>query len=197
MRDLQKQHGRSAAAVAVGVAVLLALPLLGGCSQTRQALGLTKQAPDEFQVVARAPLSLPPDYNLLPPAPGAPRPQEGTASDQAKTAVFGYQPAGALADAPAGSSQGEAALLQSAGATGVDPNIRLLVDRETSSLIEQDKKFIDNLIFWREPTPPGEVIDPVAEQQRLQENAALGKPATEGETPIIERRERGILEGIF
>jgi hypothetical protein len=191
------QHGRSAgAAIAVGVAVLLALSL-AGCSQTRQALGLTKQAPDEFQVVARAPLSLPPDYNLRPPAPGAPRPQEGTASDQAKTAVFGYQAGGALGDAPAGSSQGEAALLQSAGATGIDPNIRLLVDQETSSLIEQDKKFIDDLIFWRDPEPPGEVIDPVAEQQRLQENAALGNPVTEGETPIIERRERGLLEGIF
>jgi hypothetical protein len=190
------RHGRPAgAAIAVGVAVLLTLSL-GGCSQTRQALGLTKQAPDEFQVVARAPLSLPPDYNLRPPAPGAPRPQEGTASDQAKTAVFGYQPGGAL-DAPAGSSQGEVALLQSAGATGIDPNIRLLVDQETSSLIEQDQKVIDDLIFWRDPEPPGEVIDPVAEQQRLQENAALGNPVTEGETPIIERRERGLLEGIF
>jgi hypothetical protein len=191
------RHGRPAgAAIAAGVAVLLTLSL-GGCSQTRQALGLTKQAPDEFQVVARAPLSLPPDYNLRPPAPGAPRPQEGTASDQAKTAVFGYQAGGALSDAPAGSSQGEAALLQSAGATGIDPNIRLLVDQETSSLIEQDQKFIDDLIFWRDPEPPGEVIDPVAEQQRLQENAALGNPVTEGDTPIIERRERGLLEGIF
>ena len=110
--------------------------------------------------------------------------------------MFGnYQTASA--DIPAGSSQGEAALLQSAGATGIDPNIRTLVNQETSTLIEQDQKFIDNLIFWRDPTPPGEVIDPTAEQQRLQENAALGQPATEGETPTIERRERGLLEGIF
>lgn len=173
-----------------------ALVALGGCTQTRQALGLDKQAPDEFQVVARAPLSLPPDYTLRPPAPGTPRPQEGTARDQAETAVFGsYQTAST--DIPPGSSQGEAALLQSAGATGIDPNIRQVVDRETSALIEQDQRFIDNLIFWRDPTPPGEVIDPTAEQQRLQENAALGQPATEGETPTIERRERGLLEGIF
>ncbi len=181
------------AALALGAVVAL-----GGCTQTRQALGLTKQSPDEFQVVARAPLSLPPDYTLRPPQPGAPRPQEGTTRDQAETALFGtYQAGGAIGDTPPGSSQGEVALLQSAGATGIDPNIRLLVDNETNQLIEQDQKFIDNLIFWRDASPYGEVVDPVAEQQRLQENAALGKPVTEGDTPIIERKQRGLLEGIF
>lgn len=89
------------------------------------------------------------------------------------------------------------ALLQSAAPGGIDPNIRQLVDSETSALIAEDQKFIDSLIFWRDPAPPGEVIDPVAEQQRLQENAALGRPVNEGDTPIIERRERGLLEGIF
>ena len=181
-----------------GAALMLgAVIALGGCTETRQALGLNKQAPDEFQVVARAPLSLPPDYSLRAHAPGMPRPQEGTARDQAETAVFGSYQTASAADAPAGSSQGEVALLQSAGATGIDPNIRQLVNQETSSLVEQDEKFIDSLIFWRDPEPYGEVIDPVAEQQRLQENAALGKPATEGDTPVIERKERALLEGIF
>ena len=190
------RNGRSiAAAAAIGVALLLAL---SGCSQTRQALGLNKQSPDEFQVVARAPLSLPPDYNLRPPMPGAPRPQEGTARDQAQTAVFGnYDTSAVIGDTAPGSSQGEVALLQSAGATGINPDIREIIDRETSDLIAQDQRFIDSLIFWRDPEPPGEVIDPAAEQQRLQENAALGRPVNEGDTPIIERRERGLLEGIF
>ena len=69
---------------------LLALPALaGGCSNTtKEALGLTKRSPDEFQVVTNAPLSMPPDYNLRPPAPGSPRPQEGTARDQAQQVVF-------------------------------------------------------------------------------------------------------------
>ena len=181
------------AGAALAATLLIAL---GGCSQARQALGLTKQSPDEFQVVARAPLSLPPDYNLRPPEPGAPRPQEGTARDQAETALFGSYETGFGSAAPEG-SQGEVALLQSAGATSVDPNIRKIVDQETNSIIEDDQQFLDSLIFWRDPEPAGEVVDPVAEQQRLQENAALGKPATEGETPVIERKERGLLEGIF
>lgn len=185
------RHGPWAGA-AVAAALLIAL---GGCSQARQALGLNKQAPDEFQVVARAPLSLPPDYNLRPPEPGAPRPQEGTARDQAETALFGPS-GGAYGDLPAGST-GEAALLQSAGAEGINPDIRKIIDQETAQFIEEDRQFVDRLIFWRDPDPYGEVVDPVAERQRLQENAALGRPATEGDTPIIERKERGLLEGIF
>ena len=178
---------------------------MGGCSQATQALGLGKSAPDEFQVVARAPLRLPPNYNLRPPEPGAPRPQEGTAQDQARTAVFG--PSGtqvatgnALGD-PGGvapdSTPGEQALLQSAGAVGVDPNIRQEVNQETTQQIAQNSEFIDRLIFWRKTPEPGTVIDPGLEQQRLQENAALGKPVTEGETPIIIQRKKALLEGIF
>jgi len=75
MRNVRPMIG-GLAAVALAVS-------LAGCQQTRQALGLEKTAPDEFQVVARAPLSLPPDYNLLPPQPGVARPQEGTTRDQA------------------------------------------------------------------------------------------------------------------
>jgi hypothetical protein len=53
------------------------------------------------------------------------------------------------------------------------------------------------LVFWRTPEPYGTVVDPVAESQRLQDNQALGKPVTEGETPILPQRKKGVLEGIF
>ncbi|AHC74004.1 hypothetical protein P856_803 [Candidatus Endolissoclinum faulkneri L5] len=42
---------------------------LSGCTQIREALGYTKNSPDEFQVVSRPPLSLPPNYELHPPMP--------------------------------------------------------------------------------------------------------------------------------
>ncbi len=190
-----------------GLAAMVLAVSLGGCQQTRQAFGLEKSAPDEFQVVARAPLSLPPDYNLRPPQPGAARPQEGTTRDQAKSAVFGdasgggFDLGGALGygvtPAVSAATPGESALLQKAGAVDVDPTIRRQVDLETAALIEQDKQFIDRLIFWREPTSYGTVVDPAQEQQRLQENAALGRPATAGDTPTIERKRRALLEGIF
>jgi hypothetical protein len=187
------------------LAVVLLAAGTGGCSEAQKALGLSKNPPDEFQVVARAPLSLPPNYNLRPPEPGAPRPQEGTPRDQARNAVFG--PSGtqgatgnALGD-PGGvapdATTGEQALLQSAGAVGIDPKIRQEVNQETSQQIAQSSEFVDRLIFWRKPQEPGTIIDPALEQQRLQENAALGKPVTEGETPIIIQRKKALLEGIF
>jgi hypothetical protein len=188
-------------------AVGLVLALSGCGNQVRQALGMTKRSPDEFQVVAHAPLTLPPDYNLRPPAPGAPRPQEGTTRDQAQTALFSNSDGGLSGgsafstslDALAGPAQsaGEVALLQNAGATGVDPDIRAQIDSETAAQVERDQTLIERLVFWRSPEPYGTVVDPVAETERLRENQALGKPVTEGETPIVIRRRRGMLEGIF
>jgi len=187
----------------------VALPALaGGCSSVKEQLGLTKQSPDEFKVVSRAPLSMPPDYNLRPPTPGAPRPQEGTTRDQAANAVFQYSGNGSSlqpdqippigeGESETAQSSGESALLQSAGASGVDPNIRQVVDSETTADEADSRTLADTLVFWRDPEPYGDVVDPAAEQKRLQENAALGKPTTEGETPVIVRKKRGMLEGIF
>lgn len=179
----------------------------GGCTSVKETLGLTKQSPDEFKVVSRAPLSMPPDYNLKPPTPGAPRPQEGTPRDQAAASVFQYSTTGGLppdaippigeGEADTAQSSGESALLQSAGASGVDPNIRQLVDTETSQDQADSRTLADSLVFWRDPEPYGDVVNPTEEQKRLQENAALGKPVTEGETPTIVRKKRGMLEGIF
>ena len=187
----------------------VALPALaGGCSSVKEQLGLTKQSPDEFKVVSRAPLSMPPDYNLRPPTPGAPRPQEGTTRDQAANAVFQYSGNGSTlqpdqippfgeGESETAQSSGESALLQSAGASGVDPNIRQVVDSETTADEADSRTLADTLVFWRDPEPYGDVVDPAAEQKRLQENAALGKPTTEGDTPVIVRKKRGMLEGIF
>ncbi len=50
---------------------------------------LDRERPDEFAVQRQAPLVIPPDFALVPPSPGAPRPAEGTASQQALEALFG------------------------------------------------------------------------------------------------------------
>ena len=165
--------------------LLILVFALSTCDSVRENFDTTrKNPPDEFVVVAQPPLSLPPSYGLRPPAPGAPRPQTGTATDQARAAVFTRDQseaaaAAAAAAAVADRSSGEQALLRKAGAAAASSG------------------FVDTLIFWRESDEPGEIIDPQAEQRRLQENEALGRAVTEGETPVIERRKRAIFEGIF
>ncbi len=173
-------------------------------SGVRSTLGITKEAPDEFGVVSRAPLSLPPDYTLRPPQTGALRPQDTTPTEVARQTVFRVptdKTASSVVSAPAGggatSSVGELALLKQAGSGNADPNIRRLVDQENTRLLEADRSFTDRLIFWQKPEAPGVVVDPTKEAQRLRQNVAEGKPTVEGETPIIERKQRGFLEGIF
>jgi hypothetical protein len=53
----------------------------------RQAMGIERSGPDEFAVESRAPLTIPPDFDLRPPQPGAPRPQEKTAAEKARSVI--------------------------------------------------------------------------------------------------------------
>ncbi len=63
-----------------------AAALLSGCGGS----GIfNRQGPDEFAVQRQAPLVVPPDFALTPPAPGAPRPADQTAQQQAQDALFG------------------------------------------------------------------------------------------------------------
>jgi hypothetical protein len=178
--------------------ILTASVGLAGCEAAKQAVGLGKNPPDEFQVVAQPPLSMPPDYNLPTPTPGAVRPQEGSPTVTAENALLANSTAGAQTDQPAASqSSGEQALLQTAGATGANPNIRTVVNQEAAAETAASNTLLDRLIFWRAPEPAGTIVDPTAEQQRLQQNAALGQPITTGATPTIKRRKKALLEGIF
>jgi Protein of unknown function (DUF3035) len=69
------------------VACLSASLLLPGCSNFRRIVGIDQVGPDEFAVEARAPLTIPPEFDLRPPQPGAPRPQEVSSADKARKVI--------------------------------------------------------------------------------------------------------------
>ena len=187
--------------IPTGLVALSAL-MLGGCGMLENLGGAKKVSPDEFKIVSHSPLTMPPNAELRPPRPGEPRPQEVTPADQAKEALSpalaGRVQAKANAGPPTGApgDASEQALIAKASAGGVDPNIRSQVNRDTRTLAEKDNTFIDSLIFWQDRPPPGVVIDPEKEQQRLREAQATGSPSKTA-TPTLERRKRGLLEGIF
>jgi DUF3035 family protein len=60
---------------------------IAGCGDFKKTIGLEPTLPDEFAVESRAPLTIPPDFDLRPPSPGAPRPQEKAANQQAKQVI--------------------------------------------------------------------------------------------------------------
>ncbi|WP_421851890.1 DUF3035 domain-containing protein [Novosphingobium sp.] len=82
--------------------------LLGACSQGGSLFNRIR--PDEFAVTRQAPLVVPPDFSLMPPNPGAPRPQDVDSSKQALDALFG---------GPAPRSAVETDTLGKAGASAV------------------------------------------------------------------------------
>jgi len=192
---LRRTACTSVVLAAVGVA-------LAGCGDVKSQLGLERRAPDEFAVVRHAPLAVPPDYRLRPPVPGTRRPQEQTTSAQARAVlVDGVQGAGVAAQTTSGDrgglTPGESALLRHAGTDTANPNIRVLVNSESAILATDNRTFVEKLMFWREQPLPGEAVDPSREQQRIQQNAALGNPIDKGTTPTIERKSSGRGLNIF
>jgi len=197
---------RLAGAILAGAALMVSL---GGCTDVKRALGMERVVPDEFAVVSRAPLAIPPEFTLRPPKPGAPPTQEVSASDAARNAVFrsGDQQA-SLPPAAGERSPGEGALLREAGAGSVDPAIRQRVTDEASGSPTDEKGFVDKLLFWQSsgPPPSNQVIDPAKEAERLKTAQANGKPAapdatvaapSDQQAPTIERKKSTSIFNLF
>jgi hypothetical protein len=155
---------------------------LGGCQATSHALGLAKVTPDEFRVVTKAPLTLPPDYSLRPPAPGEPRPQELQPESAARTAMLGEREAEVRSD-------GEKLLVTRAGGDKADPLIRYVVDDEFGAIAHKDKGFADWVIFWKRgkaataPTADANTVTPVDAETEAKRIASLT-----GNQPIVITR---------
>jgi len=161
---------------------LAALVALGGCAGFRNAIGAERTTPDEFRVVTKAPLVIPPEFNLRPPRPGEARPLELRPDLQARNALFGVQ-TGAQASA------GEIALINQMGAQNADPRIRGVLDEEAQNVTHKPLGFADRIISFG--TPVGAAPAPVdsaaeAERQRSINNATGGGTAT-----IQQNRPRG------
>jgi hypothetical protein len=174
--------------------LMVAATGLSGCGDFRNALGYDKKPPDEFAVVSRAPLSVPPNFQLRPPEPGAQRPQEPSKRHGARNLII-KNASGTTPSATA--TAGDNTIRKLLRTEQVEPGIRELVNRETAAYVYADKYLIDKILFWKPEPVKGVVVDADKEKRRLQENAALGKQVTDGETPTIKRKRGGLLDGLF
>lgn len=171
---------------------------------------VTRPVPDEFTVVTKAPLVVPPDYGLRPPAPGAPSVQNLAPAAQAQAALSPAAPAarpatpgaptvggvgllGAAPAAPAAApvagarTAGEQALLTRAKAVNPDPNIRAVIDLEVARTADRDNTFIRRLLFWQHDKEA--TINPGAEAARLRTADNAPKVVV---APPTAKREGGI-----
>ncbi len=107
--------------ISAGIA---AVGLLAGCGHR----GYDRTRPDEFAVARQAPLIIPPDFSLVPPAPGAARVQAQTGQAQTLDALFGGN---------AGRSAGETATVDEAGAQVADPGVRSEVGDPGTTVVDK------------------------------------------------------------
>ncbi|WP_267396102.1 MULTISPECIES: DUF3035 domain-containing protein [unclassified Sphingomonas] len=130
--------------VAVGLACVA---LLSGCGKR----GYDRARPDEFAVARQAPLVIPPDYALVPPQPGAARPQDSATNAQTLQALFGGN---------AARSTSENAVIDQAGGDTADAGIR-------SSAGDPDTNVVDKGATTRDivAAPQGDGQDARAQAQ--------------------------------
>ncbi len=172
-----------------------AVALLSACESARKAFSSDKNAPDEFAVYSRPPLSLPPEYKLRPPTPGAKFQRGDSSAVLAKQAIIG-QAVNRRKPPKVEGSPGIIALLRETGGLTATSSIRATINEEAAIFSSQDQAFVDKLIFWVDEEPEGgTIVDAKKEQKRIQKNQALGKPITEGKSPEIKvkRGRKGIL----
>jgi hypothetical protein len=192
-----------------GLAVVLV-----GCDTIREAAGITKEPPDEFAVVTKAPLVIPPEFNLKPPKPGASPTNQASATASAQEALYGDDPTVLAAGMPKTYSEVEKQFLIKTGGATADHSVRQQIEAENKQMEASDETFTDKVLF-RTPEPDqGKSVDADAEAQRIGDAKAQGKattpppadqPASEkkpDETPTIKKEEDsgwldGILGGIF
>ena len=156
----------------LGAVILLSM--LSACSDFRKAIGTEKSSPDEFQVVVRPSLVLPPNFGVRPTAAAAKQTAATAATDAQSQAsvLLGAREVGA-------SDYSELFAFDK-----IVDDIRSKVDEETAG-IKFEKRLPIQVLFGGLPKV-GPIIDKMAEDNRIRRNRVQNRSLTFGATPAID-----------
>lgn len=197
--------------------LLTCVLLLSACGEgqnARDILGLERNAPDEFKVVSRPPLVVPADFALRAPSEGEDLTNLPAADSAARATVTGEDEEDILgtkrmmgeAETAVGivrsydlESDADDTFLSNIGSDKADSTIRQKLQAEQLMKAEAKEEKSESLFGWLEPEENKDevIVDAKAEKERLAKNKASGKKATEGETPVVEPKNEGVLGKIF
>lgn len=184
---------RAAALVAVAAVSLT------GCDTIRSAAGMEKTAPDEFAVLTKAPLVIPPDYNLRPPRPGAVPTNQVEPTESAQVALFGNDAATIAAQMPNTYSESEKLLLANAGIQKTDPHVRENLLSDNKAMLGADDGFTKDILFWQKPkADTGQPLNADQEARKSDDKKGGQTPsADKPNSPPPPKEDKGWLDGIF
>ena len=147
------------------LAVSLCATALSGCDGIRRAAGLEKKSPDEFAVTTKAPLVIPPDFNLRPPMPSAPPTNALDPSSTAEAALFSNADPQTVANGMRGNyTPGEKLFLAHAKAQRADPGIRARLNADQRAAVQNaDRSFTDRVLNSSATPNDGKAVNADAE----------------------------------
>ena len=176
--DLSPNSPRRLATLAPVMAMCLIGLLVSGCSDFRKAIGTEKSSPDEFEVVVRPPLALPPSFA----ATSEELENEPAAASGVSTSTDARSVAAAtLGVLEGGAGEGYEQIFNFAA---IDEDVRRLVDEETYG-IQLERRVPFQVLLGGVPDI-GPIIDKVAEDQRLRRTMREGLLPTDGGTTAID-----------
>lgn len=123
--------------------ILAATVALSGCESFKDTFGFSKNPPDEFRVITKAPLVIPPEFSLRPPRQGESAQKIYSTQEMARAALIGtdsvldiYQP-----------SDGERQFMKKADADTQDGTIRVIIDNENNQTEDAHPSLVEKLTF--------------------------------------------------
>lgn len=151
--------------------------VLASCSNTRESLNVgPAPPPDEFAVLTKAPLVIPPDFGLRPPNPGAPRPQGDTLIRGGQQILLQPGNEDSKSSTDKLTTDGEKALLSAAKIEKNNQSIRAIIALETQNISERGKSFAERVLSWQFPQGPDVSINANEEADRLKQQGINGLP---------------------
>ena len=161
----------------------LAIVTLSGCSDFKQAIGSEKSVPDEFEVVVRPPLSLPPGFTSRPNGQA-----EQTETIVTSATISAAGQTSLLLESSVASAEGYDDIF---AFDSVPENIRALVDEETAG-IRFERRLPFQIVFGGLPNV-GPILDQMQEDSRLRTNRLQGKAPTQGATTAIDEVDGTVI----
>lgn len=173
----------------VAMTALLTTSLVAtGCSSVTKNLGLKQQAPNEFNILTKAPLVVPPEYNLRPPRTGESSSENNYTQKAAREALIGNVDS-------AEPSKGEEYLLVKAGALRANQEIRVEIDGENN--VERKTDSLTNrILFWKDGVAYTEAGVPLNSETEAKRLKAIQDTTGGGQVTITRRPGGAKLPGL-
>src|SRR5256885_5828083 len=145
-RELPMQNNQRTSLVLQCAAASLLVLSLSACESLRNFVA-GKEPPDEFAVVTKAPLIIPPDYNLKPPKPGVAPLNQVSPTQSAEAALYSEDPKTVAGTIGGTYSAAEKMLPAQAGAASASDSIRQQIAADNSNQQSADESFTNQLLF--------------------------------------------------